>query len=143
MHLKLSEKASMFAARITVVIIAVLGIILARNPENSIFGIVSFAWAGFGAGFGPLVICSLFWKRTTLPGAISGMVAGGVMVFVWKYAIRPLGGIFDVYELLPAFIISILAIVIVSLLTKEPGKEIQEEFEMAQNGDAICIGKIK
>ena len=91
LHLNISEKKSMLAARITVVIIAILGVIIARNPDSSVFGIVSFAWAGFGAGFGPLVICSLFWKRTTLPGAIAGMVAGGAMVFVWKYLVKPLG----------------------------------------------------
>lgn len=133
MHLKLSEKASMIAARITVVVISVLGIILARNPESSIFGIVSFAWAGFGACFGPLVICSLFWKRTTMQGAVAGMLLGGITVFVWKYCVRPFGGIFDVYELLPAFIISIAAIVIISLVTKEPSEEIKREFELAKS----------
>lgn len=79
------------------------------------------------------MICSLFWKRTTLPGAVSGMVAGGVMVFVWKYLIKPIGGVFGVYELLPAFIVSILAIVVVSLLTKEPDQEILDEFERAKS----------
>lgn len=132
LNLKLTEKQSMLAARLTVVGIAILGVFIARDPESSIFGIVSFAWAGFGAGFGPLVICSLFWKRTTLPGAISGMVAGGVMVFVWKYLIKPIGGVFGVYELLPAFIVSIAVIVIVSLLTKAPSKEIEDEFERAR-----------
>ena len=132
LHLKLSQKQSMLAARITVIIIAILGVFIARNPESSIFGIVSFAWAGFGAGFGPIVICSLFWKRTTLPGAISGMAAGGVMVFVWKYLIKPMGGVFGVYELLPAFIVSIITIVVVSLLTKAPSSEIEHEFETAR-----------
>ena len=134
LHKNLTEKQSMLAARITVIIISVLGIFIARNPESSIFGIVSFAWAGFGAGFGPIVICSLFWKRTTLPGAICGMAAGGIMVFVWKYLIKPLGGVFGVYELLPAFIVSIAAIIIVSLLTKAPSKEIEAEFEHAKSG---------
>ena len=124
----------MLAARITVIAIAVLGVIIARNPESSVFGIVSFAWAGFGAGFGPVVICSLFWKRTTLPGAISGMAAGGIMVFVWKYLIKPIGGVFGVYELLPAFIVSIAIIVVVSLLTKQPSAEIIEEFEKVRKG---------
>lgn len=132
LHLKLTEKQSMLAARMTVIIIAILGIFIARNPESSIFGIVSFAWAGFGACFGPLVICALFWKRTTFAGAISGMVSGGITVFVWKYLIKPIGGVFGVYELLPAFIVSIAAIVIVSLLTKAPDKKITEEFERAR-----------
>ncbi len=134
MKLQLTTKQSMLAARITVIAIAVLGVIIARNPESSVFGIVSFAWAGFGAGFGPVVICSLFWKRTTLPGAISGMAAGGIMVFVWKYLIKPIGGVFGVYELLPAFIVSIAIIVVVSLLTKQPSAEIIEEFEKVRKG---------
>ncbi len=135
MKLKLSPGKSMLAARITVIAIAVLGIVIARNPESSVFGIVSFAWAGFGASFGPVVICSLFWKRTTLPGAISGMAAGGIMVFVWKYLIKPIGGIFGVYELLPAFIVSIAVIILVSLCTKKPDEKIVAEFEAAKKGN--------
>ena len=114
--------------------IAVLGVILARDPDSSIFGIVSFAWAGFGAAFGPVIICSLFWKRTTLPGAIAGMASGGVMVFVWKYLIAPLGGVFAIYELLPAFLVSLAVIVVVSLCTKAPAQEILDEFEAAKMG---------
>lgn len=136
-HLKLSQRASMLTARLTVVVIAILGVIIARDPNSSIFGIVSFAWAGFGASFGPLVICALFWKRTTFPGAVAGMVAGGVSVFVWKYLIAPMGGVFGIYELLPAFLVGIVVIVVVSLLTKEPGKEIQEEFEAAKGNGVI------
>ena len=136
-HLKLSQRASMLTARLTVVVIAILGVIIARDPNSSIFGIVSFAWAGFGASFGPLVICALFWKRTTFPGAVAGMVAGGVSVFVWKYLIAPMGGVFGIYELLPAFLVGIVVIVVVSLLTKEPGREIQEEFEAAKGNGVI------
>lgn len=132
-HLKISSKTSMLIARITVVIIAVIGIVIASDPNSSVFGIVSFAWAGFGASFGPLVICSLFWKRTNLQGAIAGMITGGVSVFVWKYGISTLGGAFAIYELLPAFIVGIIAIVVVSLLTKAPSKEIVEEFEAVRN----------
>lgn len=137
-HLKLTEKQSMLAARVTVIVIAILGVFIAKDPNSSIFGIVSFAWAGFGAGFGPLVICSLYWKRTTLPGAVAGMAAGGVMVFVWKYLVKPLGGVFGIYELLPAFLVGTGAIVIVSLLTKAPSREITEEFEQVRsNQDAL------
>lgn len=136
-HLKLSQRASMLTARLTVVVIAILGVIIARDPNSSIFGIVSFAWAGFGASFGPLVICALFWKRTTFPGALAGMVAGGVSVFVWKYLIAPMGGVFGIYELLPAFLVGVVVIVVVSLLTKEPGREIQEEFEAAKGNGVI------
>lgn len=138
LHLKISEKKSMLAARLTVVAIAILGIVIARNPDSSVFGIVSFAWAGFGAAFGPLVICSLFWKRTTLPGAIAGMVSGGAMVFIWKYLIKPLGGVFDIYELLPAFLVGLAVMVIVSLCTKAPSKEITDEFDRVK-----AMGKAK
>ena len=127
--LKLSEKASMLAARITVVLISVVGIIIAWNPNSSVFDIVSFAWAGFGACFGPLMLFSLFWKRTNRNGALAGMFVGGVMVFVWHYLIAPIGGIWGIYELLPAFVLSSIAIVVVSLLTAPPAKEIVEEFE--------------
>ena len=132
LKMKLSAKQSMLAARMTVIAIAILGVFIARNPESSIFGIVSFAWAGFGAAFGPVVICSLFWKRTTFSGAVAGMTAGGIMVFVWKYLIKPLGGVFGVYELLPAFLVSIIAITVVSLLSNEPDEKIIAEFEEAK-----------
>ena len=137
-HLKISEKKSMLAARLTVIGIAILGIVIARNPDSSVFSIVSFAWAGFGAAFGPLVICSLFWKRTTLPGAIAGMVSGGAMVFIWKYLIKPIGGVFGIYELLPAFLVGLVLMVIVSLCTKAPSKEITDEFDRVK-----AMGKAK
>lgn len=129
MGISLSETAAMLTARITLIAVAVFGVVIAWNPNSSIFGIVSFAWAGFGAVFGPIMVLSLYWKRTNLAGAISGMVAGGAMVFIWKYMIRPMGGLWDLYELAPAFLVSILVIVAVSLITKEPDKEIVEEFE--------------
>lgn len=124
--LKITAKTKMIAARITVVAIAVLGVAFAWNPDSSVFRIVSFAWAGFGASFGPLMLFALFWKRTNKWGAIAGMVSGGVTVIAWHYA---QGGIFSLYELLPAFIVSSVFIVVVSLLTKAPEKEITEEFE--------------
>ena len=127
--IKLSEKASMHVARLTVVVIAVIGVFIAWNPDSSVFNIVSFAWAGFGASFGPVMLFALFWKRSNRNGALAGMLVGGVMVFVWKYLIAPLGGIFAIYELLPAFICSSIAIVVVSLLTAPPAKEIVDEFE--------------
>ena len=127
--LKLSQKTSMIVARITVVLISIVGVVIAWNPNSSVFNIVSFAWAGFGACFGPLMLFSLFWKRTNRNGALGGMVVGGVMVFVWHYLIAPIGGIWVIYELLPAFILSSITIVVVSLLTAPPSKEIVEEFE--------------
>ena len=106
-----------------------IGVFLAWNPESSVFRIVSFAWAGFGAAFGPLMLFSLFWRRTNLQGAIAGMVTGGAMIFIWKFMVRPLGGAWNIYELLPAFILSALAIVIVSLVTKAPDKEVTDPFD--------------
>ena len=123
-----NKNGSMAAARITLLVISVVAAFIARNPDSSVFAIVSFAWAGFGAAFGPVVLFSLFWKRTNKWGALAGMVCGGSMVFIWKYLIRPLGGIWNIYELLPAFLIACAAIVIVSLLTPKPSKEIEEEF---------------
>lgn len=131
---KLSEKASVWVARIAVVLISVVAIFLAANPNSSVFDIVSFAWAGFGAAFGPVVLFGLFWKRTTKEGAFAGMLSGGIMIFLWKFVIAKLGGVFAIYELLPAFIISCLFIVVVSLLTKKPSKEIEEDFEAVRLG---------
>lgn len=128
----MSAKMSMVIARITLVGIAVIGVIIASNPNSSVFGIVSFAWAGFGAAFGPVMLMALFWKRSNMYGALAGMVSGGIMVFVWKFLIRPLGGLWDIYELLPAFIVSMLFIIIVSLITAAPDKDITDEF------DAVC-----
>ncbi len=128
-HIKLSEKASMFTARLTLIIVAVLGVIIAWNPNSSVFTIVSFAWAGFGAAFGPVMIFSLYWKKMTREGAVAGMLAGGVMVFVWKYLVRPLGGLFDLYELAPAFLVASIAIVVVSLLTQKKNENIGKLYE--------------
>lgn len=126
---KTGKKGSMFADRMTLLIIALIAVFLARDPNSSVFNIVSFAWAGFGAVFGPVVLFALFWKRSNWQGALAGMISGGAMVFIWKYLVRPLGGAWDIYELLPAFLVSCAAIVLVSLLTKAPSKEIVEEFE--------------
>ena len=119
----------MIVARITLVVILLFGIFIAIDENSIIFQVVSYAWAGFGAAFGPLMLFSLFWKRTNKWGALAGMVCGGSMVFIWKYLIRPLGGIWNIYELLPAFLIACATIVIVSLLTPKPSKEIEEEFD--------------
>ncbi len=129
--IKISQKASMVIARLTVVLVAAVGVVWARN-EGSVFSIVAFAWAGFGASFGPVVLFSLFWKRTTRAAALAGMVTGGAMVFIWKYLIAPLGGLLAIYELLPAFVISCLVIVVVSLLTRAPDRQIIKEFEEVQ-----------
>lgn len=132
LKIKLDEKKSLIIARISILIISFIGIFLARDPNSSVFSIVSFAWAGFGGAFGALTLTSLFWKRTTKEGAIAGVVAGGAMVFIWKYLVRPLGGAWNIYELLPAFLVSLICIVVVSLVTKEPSEEIYKEFEAAK-----------
>ncbi len=133
-----TDKQVMLVSRIVLITISVIGVIIAWNENSVIFKIVSFAWAGFGATFGPLMLFSLFWKRINQKGAIAGMLVGGVMVFVWKLLLNPIGGIFAVYELLPAFILSSITIVVVSLLTKEPDKEITDTFDkvrdMTKNG---------
>lgn len=128
----LSERASMLIARGTLLVISIVAVIIASNPDSSVFNIVSFAWAGFGAAFGPLVLTALFWKRSNKWGALAGMLSGGIMVFVWKFYISPLGGIWNIYELLPAFLVSGICIVVVSLLTKAPEQEMIEEFEQVK-----------
>jgi sodium/proline symporter len=124
-----SDKTIMWVSRITLLVVALVGIIIALDENSVIFKVVSFAWAGFGATFGPIMLFSLFWKRTTRSGAIAGMLGGGGMVFLWKLVIKPAGGVFGIYELLPAFIFSCLCIIVVSLISKRPSKEIEAEFE--------------
>ena len=129
-----TDKQVMVISRITLLVLALIGIIIALDEKSVIFQIVSFAWAGFGATFGPLMMFSLFWKRINKAGAIAGMISGAGMVFLWKLVKSKLGGIFAIYELLPAFIFSCICIVAVSLLTKTPSKEIEEDFEAVRLG---------
>ena len=131
-HTKANDKQVMVVSRVTLIVIALIGSLIALDENSVIFTIVSFAWAGFGATFGPLMLFSLFWKRTTRAGAIAGMLSGGAMVFIWNYLVKPIGGMFGIYELLPAFIVSCIFIVVVSLITKTPDKEILDEFELAK-----------
>ena len=126
---KLTEKQTMLIARLTVVVIAIIALFLARDPDSNVFQIVSFAWAGFGATFGPAILCALFWKRSNRQGIMAGLVAGSIMIFVWKFQIKPLGGIWNIYELLPAFVVGLAAIVIVSLLTPAPGAAVEKVFD--------------
>jgi sodium/proline symporter len=124
-----TDKEVLKISRVVLGVIALFGIIIAWDQNSVIFNVVSFAWAGFGAAFGPLVLFSLFWKRTNKYGAVAGLVGGAAMVFVWKLILKPMGGVFGVYELLPAFIFSSLLITLVSLVTAAPARDIQEEFE--------------
>jgi len=129
-----SDKQVMLISRITLLVLALIGIVIALDENSVIFQIVSFAWAGFGATFGPLMLFSLFWKRTNKAGAIAGMVSGAGMVFLWKLVISKLGGVFAIYELLPAFLFSCVCILVFSLVTKAPSEEVQEDFEAVRQG---------
>ena len=136
--MKMNQRTTMFAARATVIGIALIGIVLAWDPNSSVFRVVSFAWAGFGAAFGPVMLFSLFWKRANKQGALAGMITGGAVVFIWKYLIAPMGGAWAIYELLPAFLVGLVLMVIVSLCTKAPSKEITDEFDRVK-----AMGKAK
>ncbi|MGI6083969.1 MAG: sodium/proline symporter [Acetivibrionales bacterium] len=126
------DKKVLGMTRITLLVISAFAMIIALDENSIIFKVVSFAWAGFGATFGPIMLFSLFWKRVTRSGAIAGMLSGGIMVFVWYYLIKPIGGVFGIYELLPAFLVSCIAIVITSLLSDKPSREIEREFDLAK-----------
>ncbi|MCB6366712.1 sodium/proline symporter PutP [Intestinibacillus massiliensis] len=129
-HAKIRKHAGaqelMWVSRICVIAVAVIAALIATNPESTVLGLVSYAWAGFGATFGPLVLCSLFWKRTTRQGALAGIIVGGVVDLVWA---QLSGGIFDLYEIVPGFVLGLAAIIVVSLLTPAPEKEVTDEFE--------------
>lgn len=126
----LTDSKLMWLSRIVVVIVAVLALILALFGGDNIMGLVSYAWAGFGAAFGPLTILALYWKRMNLHGAVATMLVGFVTVIVWKYAFAASTGI---YELLPGFFFALFAGIIVSLITPAPSAEILQEFDDAQN----------
>lgn len=123
------DKVVLRVTRLTLLVISLVAILIALDENSIIFRVVSFAWAGFGATFGPIMLFSLFWERTTRAGAIAGMVTGGATVFIWKLLLNPLGGIFSIYELLPAFLFSCVAIVIASLLSKEPSDEVKRSSD--------------
>lgn len=124
-----SERELVWVGRISVLVIALIAIILAMNPDSSVLDLVSYAWGGFGAAFGPIIILSLFWKRLTRNGALVGMIAGALTVVIWK---QLTGGLFDLYEIVPGFVLNFLLAVVISLFDKEPSQEIQDEFEKAR-----------
>ena len=121
------DKLLVTVSRLSVVWVALVAVVIAWDKDNSVLGLVSDAWAGFGATFGPLVIMSLYWRRMNVNGAIAGIVVGGITTIVWGKFLH--GGIFDLYEIMPGFVLSMLAIVVGSLITGEPNKEIEEEFD--------------
>ena len=120
------EKTVMNVSRITVLVMAAIAFVLSLNPASSIFGLVSYAWAGFGSTFGPLVILALFWRGMTNKGAIAGLIAGGVTVVLWH---NLKDGIFNVYEILPGFIACLVFAVAVSLLDRNKNPEMLAEFD--------------
>ena len=130
-----NERTVMWIARITMLLVTVFGVVVAATGNETIFQVVAYAWAGLGASFGPLVLFSLFWKRTTFPAAVAGMLTGGSVVLIWRNFIRPLHDMVNVYELLPAFILSCLVILFVSLATKKPSEAIEKEFEAAKTAE--------
>ena len=119
-----SEKELVFVSRMTVIIVSIIAVIMGLDQNNFILDIVAYAWAGFGSAFGPAVFISLFWKRMTRNGALAGIVVGGLTVLIWKQF-----GWLGLYEIIPGFFLSSLAIYIVSIMDKEPDKAITEEFE--------------
>ncbi|WP_184957416.1 sodium/proline symporter PutP [Vibrio crassostreae] len=115
--------------RFAVILISLIALVLAMTPDSSVLGLVSYAWAGFGAAFGPAIVLSLYWSRMNRNGALAGIVVGGVTIVLWK---QFTGGWFDVYEIVPGIILSTISIVIVSLITGEPEDEVKKqhaEFE--------------
>ena len=133
--IKMSKKTTMWVARITVIVISVIAVFIARDPNSSVFGIVSFAWAGFGATFAPVILLALFWKRSNKWGALASMITGGAVVFIWHYLLKPMGGVWGIYELLPAFILALIVNVVVSLATAAPEKEAVDTFTEVK---ALC-----
>ena len=132
-----TEKETLMVSRILVLILSAIAFLIANSKGSgaqAIMDMVENAWGAFGASFGPLMLFSLFWKRTTRAGAIAGMVAGGAMVFFWRGVLKPMGGVWGIYELLPAFLFSALVIVVVSLLTRKPSADMDSEFDRVKAG---------
>lgn len=115
----------MAAGRLAVLIVSIIAAILAWNPNNSILDLVGFAWAGFGSSFGPIILLALYWRKLTNIGALSGMVVGAAVAFIWGQS-STLSGI--IYEMVPGFFINLIVAVVVSLITYKPNTEIEEEF---------------
>ncbi len=115
-----------FMGRMAVLVVSILAAVLAWNPENSILDLVGFAWAGFGAAFGPVILLALYWRKLTNIGALAGMVTGAVVAFVWG-SVDSLASI--IYEIVPGFVLSLVVAIIVSLVTYKPTKEIEAEFD--------------
>ncbi len=132
-----TDNQVLIVSRITLAAVLLFGIFVAWDENSVIFNVVSYAWAGLGASFGPLTLFALYWRRTNKQGAIAGMITGAAMVLIWHNLIKQLGGVFGIYELLPAFLCSCIAIVVVSLLTKEPEQSVLDEFDHYMDDDPV------
>lgn len=130
----LAPMQGVWLGRFGVLIVSIIAAVLAFGRNDTILGLVAFAWAGFGAGFGPTVVLSLYWRKLTTAGAAAGMIAGAAMVFIWKLALNPMGGIFKLYEILPAFLLNLVVAIVVSLATYKPDPAIEAEFDEAIAG---------
>ncbi len=122
-----SQRILILLGRAAVLAVALIAMLMALNPNDTILGLVSFAWAGFGASFGPIILLSLYWRKLTVPGALAGMISGAITVFMWSALDTPL------YELLPAFLVHLVVSVIVSLATYKENPEIQQEFTASED----------
>ncbi|KUO58953.1 MAG: hypothetical protein APF84_05725 [Gracilibacter sp. BRH_c7a] len=129
---KINDKQLVWISRSSVLVIAIIAVFIASDPNSSVFDLVAYAWAGFGAAFGPAILMSLYWKRMNWQGALAGILSGGISVIIWRNLVKPY---FNLYEILPAFIISVCLIVIVSLLTSKPSSEIEEEYDAVIKSD--------
>jgi len=121
---KASDKELVTVGRAAVLGVAIIGILLSLKPSDTILGLVGYAWAGFGSAFGPAILLSLYWKRMTRWGALAGMIVGAATVLIWVNT--PLKD--ALYEMIPGFFLSLLAVIIVSLLTKKPSNDVQNQF---------------
>ncbi len=128
-----SEKTQMWISRGTVIVVSILAYLLALDPSSSVMGLVSYAWAGLGAAFGPAIILSLFWKKMNIVGAIAGMITGGVTVIVWEQFCSATG----VYSLLPAFALALIAVVVGSLISGKTPENVDELFEKAKTSTVL------
>lgn len=129
-----AQKELVWVGRVMVLAIAIIAILIAMDPKSRVLGLVAYAWAGFGAAFGPVVILSVYWRHMTAKGALAGMIAGAISVVLWAEYANPLlkaNGMQTMYEIVPGFIMGALTILIVSLLDKTPPKEIVERFDQA------------
>ncbi|MBQ7515005.1 MAG: sodium/proline symporter PutP [Schwartzia sp.] len=125
------ENELVWVGRVSTFLISAIAIVLAMNPDSFILDIVAYAWAGFGAAFGPAILASLFWRRTTRNGVLAGIIVGGLTVLIWKQL-----ALFGLYEIIPGFFLSCLAIYIVSKLDREPSPEITATFDAVNGSDA-------